>query len=246
MRKLASLALSGAMIIGLCGGALASTRVRIRGEIAAVQGDALHITTYAGKKFGLTLGPHTRYVSVQPASLSDIKSGEFVGIGTTGSVSHLTALEVVIFPASMRGTGEGHYPWSVPAFVANADLHHNNGSATTAPPVQGTMTNGTVVSANANANSATTAPPVQGTMTNGTVASQSNATAGKELAVSYKGGEVEILVPSRAPVVRLAVATRSVVTPGAKAFAIAVPSSSSSELHAAIVAVGENGLMPPM
>ena len=46
--------------------------------------------------------------------MADIKQGSFVGITAMpqpdGSQS---ALEVHIFPESMRGTGEGHYPWDL-------------------------------------------------------------------------------------------------------------------------------------
>lgn len=247
MSKFSRAMLAGAVTLGLCGSALAATPVRVRGEIASVSGNSVVVHTYGGHNIGLMLEPHTHYVSVVPASLSHIKPGEFVGIGATGPRGKLTALEVVIFPASMRGTGEGHYAWSVPAAVADADRHHAGPSSTTgstagAPPVQGTMTNGTVTSAG----STPGAPPVQGTMTNGTVASQSGNSGGKELAVSYKGGKVNIMVPAGVPVVRLVVANRSIVASGAKVFAVGRHSGSGATLHAVIFAVGKNGLMPPM
>ena len=148
---------------------------------------------------------------------------------------------MVIFPNSMRGTGEGHYAWSVPAKVADADRHGAKGSSAGAPPVQGTMTNGTVASTGTSHG----APPVHGTMTNGTVAGNSSASGGKELTVRYNGGKkVQIMVPSSAPVVRLQPAHRSVLKQGAKAFAVA--SGPSSKLQANVVAVGKNGMMPPM
>ena len=143
MGKFVTAALSGPLTIGFCTAAFATTPDRLNGEISAVRPDALEITTYSGKKVELSLGPDTRFASVLPASLSGINGGEFVGIATTGPENHLTAPEVVIFPASMRGTGEGHYAWSLPAEVANEDLHRT-GAAAGAPPVQGTMTNGTV------------------------------------------------------------------------------------------------------
>jgi hypothetical protein len=242
MGKFLGVALAGLMAIGLCSGAQAANHMRIRGEIAATHGKTLDVTTYSGKKVDLTLGSRTKFVSVVPASLSDIKPGDFVGIGATGPKSRLTALEAVIFPASMRGTGEGHYPWSIPAKVANADRHRGVTVAAGAPPVRGTMTNGTVGPASSGSN----APPIKGSMTNGTVAGKVAKTGGRELNVSYKSGKVHIFVPARAPVVRLVVASRAIVKPREKAFVVATKSSGNHPLHADIVNIGKNGLMPPM
>ncbi|MGH7109606.1 MAG: hypothetical protein ACREFK_04195, partial [Stellaceae bacterium] len=118
-----------------------------------------------------------------------------------------------------------------------------HGAATTlSKMVRGTVTNGTVAAA-----PPAGAPPVRGTMTNGTVAANIGGASGPELTVTYDhGGKVHILVPASAPVVRLAPAKRSVVTPDAKAFAVAIRTPGKSGLDAAFVSVGENGLTPPM
>jgi len=51
---------------------------------------------------------------VAKASLADVKEGSFVGItGMPQPDGSQSALEVHIFPESMRGTGEGHYPWDL-------------------------------------------------------------------------------------------------------------------------------------
>lgn len=241
MRRLSTAALASAAIIGLAAAVVAAgTPIRVRGEVQSLSGNTLNVSTYDGKPIKLMIDSQTQYESVVPANLSDIQSGDFVGIGATGPESNLQALEVVIFPASMRGTGEGHYAWSVPGAVANAD-RHTAGTAPAAPPVQGTMTNGTVVGGGSAA-----APPVQGTMTNGTVATSSGKAGGQKLALSYGNGkEAEITVPSGAPVVRLTPAQRSELKPGAKIFAIASEGNGST-LTAKSVAVGKNGLMPPM
>lgn len=234
--------LASAAVIGLAVTAVAAEQPeRFRGEIQSLTGDTLHMRSYDGKPIEMTLDSQTRYSSVVPAHLSDIKQGDFVGIGATGPENNLEALEVVIFPASMRGTGEGHYAWSVPAAVANADRHAASAAAE-APPVQGTMTNGTVVGSGSSAG----APPVQGTMTNGTVATSSDKGGGQKLAVSYNNGkQVEISVPSGAPVVRIAAGQRSELTPGAKIFARASEGNGNT-LTAKSIAVGKDGLMPPM
>ncbi|MGI4982251.1 MAG: hypothetical protein ACRYGL_02775, partial [Janthinobacterium lividum] len=52
--------------------------------------------------------------SVKNIKLSDIKPGSFIGTAaTTGVDGKLTAKEVVVFPESARGTGEGHYAWDL-------------------------------------------------------------------------------------------------------------------------------------
>jgi hypothetical protein len=242
MGSFSAAALASAAIIGLAATAVAAEPpTPVRGEIQSLSGNTLHIKSYDGKPIELTLDSLTRYQSVVPAHLSDIKKGDFVGVGATGPDDGLQALEVLIFPGSMRGTGEGHYAWSVPAAVANADRQAASAAPGT-PPVQGTMTNGTVVGSG----SSEAAPSVQGTMTNGTVATGSDKAGGRKLTLSYNNGkQAEISVPSGAPVVRLTSGQRSELTPGAKIFALASEGNGST-LTAKLIRVGKNGLMPPM
>lgn len=242
MQRFPTAALAGVAMIGLVAAAVAAGNpVRVRGEVQSRSGDTVNVKTYDGNAVQLALNSQTHYETVVPAKLSDIKSGDFVGVGATGPENNLQAMEVVIFPASMRGTGEGHYGWSVPGAVANAD-RHASGAASSAPPVQGTMTNGTVVGSGAS----TGAPPVQGTMTNGTVAGSSGKEGGQKLAVTYSNGkQSEITVPSTVPVVRLMPGQVSELKPGAKVFALASQGNGNA-LTAKSIAVGKNGLMPPM
>lgn len=244
MSKFLGLALAGLTAFGCSASALAAQQTtRIRGTIESVKGDRVAIKSYSGNTVDLMLNSSTKFAAVLPSSLSNIQSGDFIGAGATGPEGNLKALEVVIFPESMRGTGEGHYPWSVPSAVASADARSQAEASTGAPPVQGTMTNGTV----SGANPSNGAPPVQGTMTNGTIANNTAKAGGKELTVSYGNGKkVQILVPPDAPVVRFTPAQRSVLVPGAKAFVVASKPSGNSELSASFVAVGKDGLMPPM
>jgi hypothetical protein len=59
------------------------------------------------------LAHRTKVASVSLASLDDIKQGDFIGTAAIGPEDHLVAREVLIFPAALRGTGEGHYPWDL-------------------------------------------------------------------------------------------------------------------------------------
>jgi len=158
----------------------------------------------------------------------------------------MKAREVVIFPSSMRGTGEGHYSWSMPAVVANADAHGSGGSSmTNGTMTNGTMTNGTMTNGTMTNGTMTNGTMTNGTMTNGTMTNGDAMANGRKLTLSYNNGQkVDVTVPPGAPVVRFVPAEKSAVTEDAKVFIIA--SKSSGEPDAMLVAVGKNGLMPPM
>lgn len=90
--------------------------VRVRGTIDTLTDDAITIVKKDGTKQVVTLPPKYVVNALVKADLSDIKQGVF--IGTTARPSKdgsLHATEVHIFPESMRGAGEGHYPWDTDA-----------------------------------------------------------------------------------------------------------------------------------
>ena len=46
--------------------------------------------------------------------LADIKAGNYVGVaGMPQPDGTQKAIEVLVFPEAMRGTGDGHYPWDL-------------------------------------------------------------------------------------------------------------------------------------
>ena len=82
----------------------------VRATIEGVSNDAslLAVRTRAGEKRSVRLDPKTRVILVVPDSLSNVKPGEFVGVAAVpGEGGDLKAMEVHVFPESMRGTGEG-------------------------------------------------------------------------------------------------------------------------------------------
>jgi hypothetical protein len=133
----------------------------------------------------------------------------------------LRAVEVHLFPDSMRGTGEGHRPW---------DLQPGS-----------TMTNATVAKVQARGGK----PGKQSTMTNATVAKVSGAGGSKTLQLKYKDGEKTVVVPPGTPVVKMAPADRSRLTPGAHVFAI-VTREPDGGLVAQRITVGQGDTVPPM
>jgi hypothetical protein len=85
----------------------------------------------------------------------------------------------------------------------------------------------------------------ESTMTNATVAAVVSASAGRELTLTYKGESQKIMVPADVPVVTFEPSDRSLLTPGAHVFLTAQRGADGS-LTAARVAVGKDGLVPPM
>jgi hypothetical protein len=88
--------------------------VRIRGTIERIDGPAYVIKSRDGTELKLTLTDNPLYVAIAPSTMADIKPGMFVGsAGMMQPDGTQKAIEVHIFPESMRGTGEGHYDWDL-------------------------------------------------------------------------------------------------------------------------------------
>jgi hypothetical protein len=108
--------------------ASAADRIRVHGTVESLDGNNLKIKNTDGKEVVVTMKPGLNVLGVKSASSADIKPGDFVGIGSQPTSSGVNgAVQIVIFPASMKGTGEGDRPWDVKP--------------------NGTMTNGTVANA---------------------------------------------------------------------------------------------------
>jgi hypothetical protein len=97
---------------------------RIRGDIVSLDGDILKVHRRSGDTVSIELNPTVGVSAVKRIQLSDIKPGAFIGTAaTTGTDGKLTATEVVVFPESARGTGEGHYAWD---FGKNSTMTNAN------------------------------------------------------------------------------------------------------------------------
>jgi hypothetical protein len=94
--------------------ASAQELVRIRGTIERIDGPVYVIKNRDGAELKLTLTDNPLYVAIAPSTMADIKPGMFVGsAGMMQPDGTQKAIEVHIFPESMRGTGEGHYDWDL-------------------------------------------------------------------------------------------------------------------------------------
>ena len=88
--------------------------VRLRGTIERIDGAVYVVKARDGNELKVTLSEKPQIAGIVKASLSDIKQGSFVGVTAMPKADgSLSALELHIFPESMRGTGEGHYPWDL-------------------------------------------------------------------------------------------------------------------------------------
>lgn len=92
----------------------ANPPVRIRGTIDRIDGQVLTVKGNDGQIKTVKLTDNFIVMGINKASIEDIGSGKFIGTTTVGERNGaLVALEVHIFPDSMRGTGEGHYDWDL-------------------------------------------------------------------------------------------------------------------------------------
>ena len=89
--------------------------VAVRATIEAVADDgaSLSVRTRSGEAATLRLKPATSVTLVVPATLADVKPGLFIGVAALPGAGVQNALEVHIFPESMRGVGEGFRPFDL-------------------------------------------------------------------------------------------------------------------------------------
>ncbi|NWB91762.1 hypothetical protein HX776_18495 [Pseudomonas agarici] len=89
-------------------------RVAVRGEITAVEADALKVHTLANEDVTVGLTEDTQVRGVTLAKITDIKPGSYIGTAAMpGPDGTLTSMEVHVFPPEMAGTGDGHRPFDL-------------------------------------------------------------------------------------------------------------------------------------
>jgi hypothetical protein len=106
-------------------GARAQEPYRVRGTLESVTADQLVLTSREGEVMGFPLSPELAVFRVTPATIDDVKQGEFVGLTTVTSGDRQVALEAHLFADDLRGLGEGHYPWDLvdqPNMMTNATI----------------------------------------------------------------------------------------------------------------------------
>lgn len=92
----------------------ADAPIRIRGQITAVDASTLTVQSREGESVKLAIKPDQAVSAVKNLKLADIQKGGYIGTATkTGANGSLEAVEVLVFPESARGSGEGHYAWDL-------------------------------------------------------------------------------------------------------------------------------------
>ena len=92
----------------------AGARVRVAGTVDKLDGDTLVVDTRSGQPVSVVLTDNAAVFGVEKRSIADIKPGDYVASGgVKGADGKIHAVDVRIFPESLRGTGEGQRPWDV-------------------------------------------------------------------------------------------------------------------------------------
>jgi hypothetical protein len=91
-----------------------SGAARLRGAIDSVSDRAMDMTVRGGAKVHVLLPANVRTTFVVPAKLSDIQPNSYIGTAAAPQPDGTQrALEVHVFPPSMRGSGEGFRPFDL-------------------------------------------------------------------------------------------------------------------------------------
>jgi hypothetical protein len=160
--------------------------LHIRGMVTQVTADEITVKTSSGS-VSVPIDDKTKVVGVVATTAAEITSGTFIGTANVPEATSTStrALEVVVFPQSMAGTGEGDYPWDLPA-----------------PKGHSSMTNGTVEPRHAGS-----------MMTNATVTGVNNGPS-KTVILQYKGGSKSVTIPPGIPIVRVVPGSKSLLAAG--------------------------------
>lgn len=209
-------------------------QVHVRGTVQSFQGQVLTVATPTGLA-RIILPKPISVVSVVPASRAQIKNGSFLGIASVpGANGAQRAQEVVVFPESGRGTGEGSYAW---------DLARGGGASkmTNGTALRSRMTNGTV-----SMSKKAGGMGMHSRMTNGTVR---KGAGGTTLTLQYKSGTgmgtQTLTLPAGIPVVTFTPGQPAQLKAGAHVF-VAATRLPDGTYTAQRLLVGKDGLVPPM
>jgi hypothetical protein len=121
---IATAALGGWLAIGAQAMAAEAPPQHVRGTLESVEGHMLSVKTARGTD-SIKLADDAKMFVVSPADISAIKDGKFVGITSVEKDGKRVAVEVHVFDDTLRGLGEGHYPWDLgtaPNMMTNANI----------------------------------------------------------------------------------------------------------------------------
>ena len=91
-----------------------TTPMRVAGTVDKLDGNNLTVNMKDGPAVTVLLADNAAVFGVEKRSLADIKPGDYLASGgVRGTDGKIHAVEVRIFPETLRGTGEGQRPWDV-------------------------------------------------------------------------------------------------------------------------------------
>ena len=109
-----------AIVLGTISSAIGETNAwagdasRVRGTVVSLAGSTLTVKDRDGNTDAIALTDGWKISGVAKASAADIKQGDFLGVASVSKADGGSgALEVVIFPAALKGTGEGDREWDL-------------------------------------------------------------------------------------------------------------------------------------
>ena len=109
-------ALACLFVVHLAGAqpAPAAPSLRLRATIESVDATSMTVKERSGEVVRLALADNLMVNEVLPIELSALKSGAYVGTAAMPRADGtLEAIEVLVFPESARGSGEGHRPYDL-------------------------------------------------------------------------------------------------------------------------------------
>lgn len=191
---------------------------RIRGVLVALEGLDLQMKSDSGELLKVKLSSDYRIGSVAPGDLAKIAADAYIGVAALPQPNGtLNAIDIRVFPESMRGTGEGHRPMDGPAGR--------------------TMTNATAAAV-------TPDQPAGRTMTNATVSEVTGADA-RRITVKYKSGEKVVLVPPGTPVLLIGAGDKEMLVAGSR-IVVSASKQLDGTLLGDRITVGLKGAVPPL
>lgn len=117
MKRLLSQSLAVALLFA-AGASFSQSAVsptqRLRGTVTSFGDGILVIAERSGETLRLQLDAKFTVNEVLPIDLSALQPGSFIGAAAMPQADGTQrALEVLVFPESARGSGEGHFPWDL-------------------------------------------------------------------------------------------------------------------------------------
>jgi len=91
-----------------------TTPTRVTGTVDKLDSNNLTVNMKDGPAVTVLLADNAAVFGVEKRSLANIKPGDYLASGgVRGTDGKIHAVEVRIFPETLRGTGEGQRPWDV-------------------------------------------------------------------------------------------------------------------------------------